>query len=213
MNTQQTVQWLKHLLPGEPKLSQDSAGGAESGRHAKSAPEVSVSTATFAVDEAGQYAVATTSLGEIDCGLRMDDGTDVRVELLFMGADPWPVREIATAAGEVVATDPLSNSPMPGRVFADLLADSEVDGTKITTVHLLCVPPFIWEQGVPHLREEGTSQLTTITQLVPITPAELSWLQAHSSGNVAVATQELMEIFRAAQPNLLDLARDSVVGV
>jgi len=107
-----------------------------------------------------------------------------------------------TAAATMIAQDPHQRSPQPGLLLPDL--GWHVD-ESMTAKHGLLIPPFLWEDGVPHVHEVdfggrhggGTSQdwthpgrMTVVAQLVMLTDGEYS---AATSQGLGVVQQQLLD--------------------
>ena len=118
-------------------------------------------------------------------------------------------------------------SPIPGRVIPNavrLAADQVAEvgesssSTAFTVAHVLCTVPYVWSDGVPNVSEmpgkislhEGDvespqGRMTTMTQLVPITDAELVFYEQQGP-------QALMQKLAEVDADLRDWCRESVVS-
>jgi hypothetical protein len=181
VNLQETTYWAGDLLPGDPEISTRRVntgfpeftvaavplGGA-------SDPEVPEETVAMTLDAA-----------RIEPGLVTADGADLRVEFITVtSGHTRAAADLVTAAASMVAMDPMQRSPQPGLLLPNL--GWHVDET-MTAVHGLLVPPFLWEDGVPHVLERDASgrhssgprqeythpgRMTVVAQLVMISEPE-----------------------------------------
>ena len=174
-----------------------------------------------------ETAAATVELGRNYCGLTGAAKTDIRVELFSVAYADFPVATMVAAAGALVEEEPEFLSPIPGRVIPNairLAADQAAgvgessSSTAFTVAHVLCTVPYVWSDGVPNVSEmpgkislhEGDvespqGRMTTMTQLVPITDAELVFYEQQGP-------QALMQKLAEVDADLRDWCRESVVS-
>lgn len=239
MNFEETEFWVAGLFPADPQVSELSVRLPESGRHGADDEEhKSLRIAAFPLydgsdshepDRKGETAAATLELGRNYVGLTGPEQLDIRVELFHVGYADFPVAELVAAAGALVEQEPEFLSPIPGRVLpgAVRLAADVVGGAQgssgsegVTVAHLLCTVPYVWSDGVPHVKEqagkvsrhEGSAdpesphgRMTTMTQLVPITDAELAFYEQFGP-------QALLGKLAEMDADLRDWCRESVVS-
>jgi len=143
----------------------------------------------------------TLDAARIEPSLVTDEGADLRVEFVSVtSGHSRAAADLVAAAATMIAQDPHQRSPQPGLLLPDL--GWHVD-ESITAKHGLLVPPFLWEDGVPHVHEidfggrHGGGQvhdwthpgrMTVVAQLVMLTDAEFSTATAQGLG---VVQQEL----------------------
>ena len=201
MNDQETLVWVKDLLPGEPQVSSRKVG--------ESFPSFEVAE-IFLVDDATpdrpETVAMTLNASQIEPALETEDGSDLRVELLTITTGhSSTAAELVTAAATMIAENPAARSPQPGTFLPQL--GPSVD-SSITAKHGLLVVPFVWEEGVPHAHEvtsggkrsaqTATSdiefthpgRLTVPAQLIMLTDAEYDLALREGLGAVQTAMAE-----------------------
>nr|WP_120492723.1 suppressor of fused domain protein [Corynebacterium lactis] len=233
MNFEETKFWVSGLFPGDPQVSERVTLLPASGRHGQDHESAPLRVAEFSLfDGSGdqgsrrpETAAATLELGRNFMGLEGAAKTDIRVELFHVGYADFPVAALVAAAGSLVEHEPELLSPIPGRVLPDAVrvatgaaVGQPMDGAEAFTVaHVLCAVPYVWSDGVPNVTEmpgklslhDGDTdspqgRMTTMTQLIPITDAELGLYEEQGP-------QALMQALAAADADLRDWSRGSVV--
>ncbi|MDN5723962.1 MAG: hypothetical protein L0J74_11650 [Corynebacterium sp.] len=214
MNLAETKQWVSDLLPGEFTTSRR--------RVNTGFPEFTVAELTlggtgdgFGGDAAGaadaETVAVTLDAARVEPDLVTDNGADLRVEFItVVSGHGRAAADLVTAAATMVSTDPHHFSPQPGLLLPKL--GWHVDET-MTAMHGLLVPPFVWEDGVPHVHEVNfggrhgggdyheythPGRMTVYAQLVMLTEDE--YRVALSGGPGAV--QNLLAISEANLNNV-----------
>ncbi|MDO5030931.1 MAG: suppressor of fused domain protein [Corynebacterium sp.] len=233
MNFEETKFWVSELFPGDPQFSEHVTQLPASGRHGQAHEAKPLRIAEFSLFDGSdghaqerrpETVAATLELGRNYCGLTGAAKTDIRVELFHVGYADFPVAEMVATAGALVEEEPELLSPIPGRVIPNAVRmAAEASGvtsssTAYTVAHALCAVPYVWSDGVPNVSEmpdkinmhEGDvaspqGRMTTMTQLIPITDAELDFYQGRGP-------QELMQLLAEKDADLRDWCRESVVG-
>ena len=180
MNLEETTYWAGDLLPGDPEIT--------TRRVNTGFPEFTVASVPLGgASDPGvpeETVAMTLDAARIEPGLVTEDGSELRVEFITVTSGHSRAAVTRSAAASMVAVDPMQRSPQPGLMLPDL--GWHVDET-MTAVHGLLVPPFLWEDGVPHVHEvnaEGRhssgsrhefthpGRLTVVAQLVMISEPE-----------------------------------------
>ncbi|MDO5077718.1 hypothetical protein [Corynebacterium sp.] len=167
MNLKETAFWLDSVFPCSLKFEQ------RSGFH--------LATAELG---AGESLACSVDFAHVDTGLQLVDAdVSVRCEIFCVSrADPAVVASLVTmAATMLVDTNTTSASfpAQPGTLLPGMAAYGPAEVTADLSVrHGLLIAPFVWEQGVPQVREED--RLTTLCQLIPLTDDE--FLHGHTYG-------------------------------
>ncbi|WJZ01422.1 suppressor of fused domain protein [Corynebacterium freiburgense] len=178
MNLKETAYWLDSIFPCSLNFAQ------VAGFHMASA-ELG----------AGESLACSVDFGEVDTGLSLTDAPDVpvRCEIFMVArAEPKVVSALVSAALTMLV-DTNSQSTVfhaqPGTILPGMGAYGASDVMQSVSVnHGLLIAPFVWEQGVPQVREE--ERLTTLCQLIPLTDDE--FIHAHTYG-VAALQEALIE--------------------
>lgn len=201
MNLKETTYWASDLLPGEPTTT--------TRRVVQGFPEFTVAEVNIGgpgdPDDPTapvETVAMTLDAASIEPGLVTEDGADLRVEFVTVTTrHSRAAADLVTAAATMIAQDPHQRSPQPGLLLPDL--GWHVD-EAMTAKHGLLIPPFLWEDGVPHVHEVdfggrhggGLAQdwthpgrMTVVAQLVMLTDGEYS--VATSQGLAAVQQQLL----------------------
>lgn len=207
MNLDETTYWLSDLLPGEFTTSRR--------RVSASFPEFTVAELNLGGDGSGgaETVAATLDAARIEPGLVTEDGSDLRVEFITVTTGHGrTAADLVMAAATMISKDPGHFSPQPGLLLPKL--GWHVDDT-VSARHGLLVPPFLWEDGVPNVREVNAGgrhggdsyheythpgRMTVYAQLVMLTDDE--YHVAEQKGPVA-AQQMLVE----SQADLNDVWR------
>ncbi|MCI1255517.1 MAG: hypothetical protein LKG15_02345 [Corynebacterium provencense] len=230
MNLQETTVWVGDLLPAPPRITTRrvnqgfpeftvadvAVGGAgEDGAVGGAGEDGAVGGASPAPADAqpAETVAVTLDAARIDPGLVTDDGSDLRVELITVtSGHSRAAADLVTAAATMIAQDPHQRPPRPGLILPDL--GWHVD-EKMTAKHGLLVPPFLWEDGVPHVHEVDfggrhgggghhdwthPGRMTVVAQLVMLTDAEFATATGQGLGAVQ---RQLTE----AEVNLNDVWR------
>lgn len=146
MNLQETRVWVEGLLPDPVTVTARRIGEDQ--------PAFTVAEASLGGGDTGEReetVAMTVDAARIDPGLRTEDGSDLRVELLtVVVGHSARAGEIICAAAAMIHADPVAYSPQPGTFLPDVA--HAVDGS-ITAKHGLLVVPFVWSDGVPHMHE------------------------------------------------------------
>ncbi len=144
MNLVETTQWVTDLLPGEIETSRR--------RVNTGFPEFTVASVRLGDgDGASETVAATLDAARIEPDLVTDNGADLRVEFITVTTGHGrAAADLVTAAATMISKDPHQLSPQPGLLLPKL--GWHVDET-MTALHGLLVPPFMWEDGVPHVHE------------------------------------------------------------
>ncbi|WP_261796974.1 hypothetical protein [Corynebacterium provencense] len=190
--------------PGKHETTGAGRGRPRQGEPGRPAPADAQPAETVAV---------TLDAARIDPGLVTDDGSDLRVELITVtSGHSRAAADLVTAAATMIAQDPHQRPPRPGLILPDL--GWHVD-EKMTAKHGLLVPPFLWEDGVPHVHEVDfggrhgggghhdwthPGRMTVVAQLVMLTDAEYATATGQGLGAVQ---RQLTE----AEVNLNDVWR------
>lgn len=212
MNQQETLIWVKDLLPGDPQVSSRQVG--------ESFPSFEVAE-IFLLDDATpdrpETVAMTLDASQIEPALETEDGSDLRVELLTVTTGhSATAAELVTAAATMIAENPAARSPQPGTFLPEL--GSSVD-SSITAKHGLLVVPFVWSEGVPHVHEVASGgkrsaqsapsdidfthpgRLTVPAQLIMLTDAEYDLALREGLGAVQTLVAEqavnLNDVWRA----------------
>lgn len=233
MNFDETEFWVSGLFPGDPQITEYVTELPSNGRHGYAHEARPLRVAEFSLFDGSdghapehrpETVAATLELGRNYCGLTGAAKTDIRVELFHVGYTDFPVADMVAAASALVEADSELLSPIPGRVIPNAVrvaAEARGDtssSTAYTVAHALCAVPHVWSEGVPNVSEmpgkinmhEGDvasphGRMTTMTQLIPITDAELDFYQSRGP-------QELMQLLAEKDADLRDWCRESVVG-
>lgn len=165
----------------------------------------------------------TADAARIDTGLRTDDGLDLRSEVVMAAiGKPGEVEQLTAAAATMLSEPGNRLTAQPGSYLPGI---ARRVNPGLPVQHGVLVVPYIWPDGVPHVREvaadDGESvgahaasepklefthpgRMTVITQLIMITQAE--FLLALTDG-IDALQQKLVE----AQVDIRDLRRTSAV--
>lgn len=217
MNLAETTYWVEQLFPGKPEVSNRTVRIAGTGRHGQDRDSDPFDLAVFSLyddtsDRRSEKAAATLSLGAVNCGLVGENNTDIRVEVFSVGYADFDIEDFVLRTAAMIAEDAEALSPIPGRVIPDVVQEASA-----STKHALCVVPYVWPEGVPNVAEKAdevslhehdsespAGRMTTMTQLVAITDAELEFYGENGPG-------PLMEKLAGADADLRDFTRASVV--
>ncbi|AJE32026.1 hypothetical protein B842_00850 [Corynebacterium humireducens NBRC 106098 = DSM 45392] len=148
MKRDDTIYWIDQLLPAELQTS-DRVVTADLGD--------------------GQRVAVTVGFADVDTGLvTVEDGTDVRSELIIVGrATEQQLTSVLHAAWAAFEGGDLP--AQPGTLLPQLDADLE----GVSVAHGICVPPYLWGGEVPRVTED--ERLTVLLQLVMLTDAEYAY--------------------------------------
>lgn len=86
----------------------------------------------------------------------------------------------------------------PGRVFPDVVA---AHLPEATAPHLMFVTPYSWQEDLPSRRLTGKT--VAFVQAIPVSDAEMRFVRENGA-------EALEELFEDAQPDFLNLERESV---
>lgn len=215
MNREETQYWVEGLLPGTPTVVQrefltaevlvgadgneveDSEAAVGAAVGAAAGADATEGSGSAGAGAAGSGAVQTVAItldaAEVDAGLATEDGSDLRVEFLTIVAGRGETAgALVAAAAAMVSRDPAGLPPHPGTVLRGLGA---LVDEGMTARHGLLVPPYVWDEGVPHVHEvagEGRrsvvrttgvefthpGRLTLPVQIVMLTDTELEFLDS-----------------------------------
>lgn len=161
MNRDDTTSWIDQLIPAELETG-DGVVTADLGD--------------------GQRVAVTVGFADVDTGLvTVEDGTDVRSELIIVGrATQEQLTAVLRAAVRAFEGGDLPAQP------GTLLPLLDADLTDVSVAHAICVPPYLWGGEVPRVTEE--ERLTVLLQLVMLTDAEY----AYAAEEGAVALQQAL---------------------
>lgn len=196
MDLKETTYWSSDLLPGDPTTT--------TRRVVQGFPEFTVADVSIGgpgdpedPTAPAETVAMTLDAARIEPGLVTEDGADLRVEFVTVTTHhSRAAADLVTAAATMIAQDPHQRSPQPGLLLPDL--GWHVDET-MTAKHGLLIPPFLWEDGVPHVHEVdfggrhggGTShdwthpgRMTVVAQLVMLTDEEFSVATSQGLGAV-----------------------------
>ena len=248
MNLAETQYWLSQILPGEGELHQVTMGEGSEPFHLTTA-YIGADGALLADGDAGVGSASgdgsshasgsasgnelsgdpvetiscTADAARIDTGLRTDDGLDLRSEVVMAAiGKPGEVEQLTAAAATMLSEPGNRLTAQPGSYLPGI---ARRVNPGLPVQHGVLVVPYIWPDGVPHVREvaadDGESvgahaasepklefthpgRMTVITQLIMITQAE--FLLALTDG-IDALQQKLVE----AQVDIRDLRRTSAV--
>lgn len=167
MNLKETAFWLDSVFPCSLKFQQIS------GFH--------IATAELG---AGESLACSVDFGHVDTGLVLVDAdVPVRCEIFCVSrAEPATVAALVTSAVTMLVDTNTRSATIPAQP-GTLLPGMTAYGPRhimgeLSVKHGLLIAPFVWEQGVPQVREED--RMTTLCQLIPLTNDE--FLHGHTYG-------------------------------
>lgn len=163
MNLQEVAVWVDGLFPGEVTI--DLVGDFH--------------VASFHDD--GQFIASTLDFQHVETGLEAEDH-DIRVELFAVANSNEGLRELVSATAAMLRDTAII--PQPGEVVPG--AGALVPGLSVA--HSLLVVPFPWGGDVPHFKDAGI--MTLMLQILPLTDAELEYLQAYGLAELQRALVE-----------------------
>ena len=148
MKRDDTIYWIDQLLPAELQTG-DRVVTADLGD--------------------GQRVAVTVGFADVDTGLvTVEDGTDVRSELIIVGrATEQQLTSVLHAAWAAFEGGDLP--AQPGTLLPQL--DAGLEGVNVA--HGICVPPYLWGGEVPRVTEDD--RLTVLLQLVMLTDSEYAY--------------------------------------
>lgn len=131
-----------------------------------------VGTATL--DDARALA-ATCDFGRVDTGLTLTENTETTVRCELMATAPVPEAEVASvvlAAAEQLASAGGMVPAQPGVMLPGLAERARLDQAdpSYTVAHGLLVPPRLWGDSTPHVKEEA--RMTLMLEVVMLTDEE-----------------------------------------
>lgn len=162
MNLTEAAVWIDGLFPGESSI---------------------VKVGDFHVAsffDGDQHVAATLDFQQVETGLE-SDGSDIRVELFAVANDGQGLKELVTATASMLRDTDIV--PQPGSVVPGAGA---LAGIKAR--HSLLVVPFTWGGDVPHFKDAGV--MTLMLQILPLTDAELEYLQVYGLQDLQAALVE-----------------------
>lgn len=158
MDFRETAYWLSNIVPAELEFRQVGDGRVGTGLLADA-----------------RAAAVTCGFADVDTGLTLagDPSTAVRCELMCTA----PVADAEAAAVVLAAAEQLASAagavPAQPGVMLPRLAErarlTEADATY-TVAHGLLLPPRLWGDDTPHVKEDG--RMTLVLEVVLLTDEE-----------------------------------------